>query len=152
MVNSLIIRKALQSDYQLLTDISFKAKKYWKYPDKYYEIWKDELTITTDYIKNNLVYIAEFENKIIAYYSIVFYQNEYYLEHIFVLPEFIGNGIGTHLMEHARVIAKAEEIKELKIMVDPYAKGFYEKIGARFIENISSNIEGRKIPLFEIKL
>jgi len=39
------IRQAQDFDSELLTDISFAAKKHWKYPDNYYDLWRDELTI-----------------------------------------------------------------------------------------------------------
>jgi hypothetical protein len=32
-----------------LTEIAFSAKKYWNYPNEYYEIWKNELTINEEY-------------------------------------------------------------------------------------------------------
>ena len=44
------IRRALPTDALFLTSISFGAKRYWNYPEEYYEIWHDELTITKDYI------------------------------------------------------------------------------------------------------
>ena len=44
------IRQAQPIDSELLTEISFAAKKHWNYPDNYYDLWRDELTITKDYI------------------------------------------------------------------------------------------------------
>lgn len=44
------IVKANNNDADILTEIGFSAKKHWNYPDNYYEIWKDELTITDGYV------------------------------------------------------------------------------------------------------
>ena len=46
------IHKARDSDCARLTEISFAANKTWNYPGKYYDVWKDELTITKDYIND----------------------------------------------------------------------------------------------------
>jgi hypothetical protein len=40
------IRQASQADCEILTEISVSSKNYWNYPKEYFEIWKDELTIT----------------------------------------------------------------------------------------------------------
>jgi hypothetical protein len=35
--------------------------------------------------------------------------------------------------------------------VDPNAKGFYEKMAAKYLHDIPSNIPGRNIPVFRIE-
>jgi maltose O-acetyltransferase len=49
----IIIRKARPEECVTLTDISFAAKHFWNYPEKYFETWKEELTITKEYIRRN---------------------------------------------------------------------------------------------------
>lgn len=50
------VRKALPGDSQPLTRLSFVAKRYWNYPEEYFNIWKNELTISPDYIGKNIVF------------------------------------------------------------------------------------------------
>lgn len=52
---NILIRRAEDKECNTLTSISFAAKRYWKYPEEYFDIWKDELTITEDYINQNEV-------------------------------------------------------------------------------------------------
>jgi hypothetical protein len=33
--------KAQSTDFELLTEISFAAKRHWDYPDSYYDLWKE---------------------------------------------------------------------------------------------------------------
>ena len=163
VIENIIIQKAEKKDETLLTKIAFKAKKHWNYPKYYYQIWKDELTITKDYIFQNIVFKAQFENEIIGFYSIVenkddfwsgevFVQKGYWLEHIFVLPEYHHKGIGKLLIDHAEQVAKERRIERLLIFVDPYARGFYDKVGATFLTDSKSSIPGRLIPIYELKL
>ena len=39
-------------------------------------------------------------------------------------------------------------VSELRIFADPNAKGFYEKMGAEYLEERPSSIEGRTVSLF----
>jgi maltose O-acetyltransferase len=153
------IRIALPGEAGMLTEIAFAAKRTWKYPDSYFEIWKDELTITKDYINSNIVFVAESDNQLVGFYSIVVVQNDFkagnvmvkkgfWLEHLFIEPSFQRKGIGRLLMEHALNYCEENWIDNLKIFVDPHATGFYDKMGARFLENSLSSIEGREIPVY----
>jgi hypothetical protein len=49
------IRKAKSEESRILTDISFASKRFWKYPEAYFDIWKKELTITEAYVQKNIV-------------------------------------------------------------------------------------------------
>ncbi|MDP3481580.1 MAG: hypothetical protein Q8R88_17590, partial [Desulfoprunum sp.] len=65
-----MIRSAQQDEAQLLTEISFAAKGYWNYPEEYYAIWKNELTITPEYIENNDILVYEHDGTAVGYYAI----------------------------------------------------------------------------------
>lgn len=153
------IRIALPGEAKILTEIALASKHTWKYPESYFEIWKDELTITKEYINNNIVFVVESDNQLVGFYSIVVVPNNFmsgnvlvkkgfWLEHLFIEPSFQRKGIGRLLMEHALNYCEENWIDELKIFVDPHAVGFYEKMGATFIENSPSSIEGREIPVY----
>ncbi len=157
------IRKADCKDASVLTKIAFAAKKHWNYPEKYYNIWREELTLTVDYINRHIVFMAIYRNIVLGFYSIVenksdcysgeiFIKKGYWLEHIFIDPKYHNLGIGRLLTEHARKISAEREISELLIFADPFAKGFYDKIGCRFLYDSKSSIPGRLIPVYELKI
>ena len=158
---SLKICKAESINALLLTEIAFAAKKHWNYPEEYFEIWKDELTITEKYIADNTVFNAILQNKIVGFYSIVhnpedFYSGEvfvkkgYWLEHIFILPEYHKKGVGSMLINHAKEQCRQKKLNELFIFVDPFARGFYDKIGAEFLYDSKSSISDRLIPVYAL--
>ncbi|MDQ7096703.1 GNAT family N-acetyltransferase [Desulfosporosinus sp. PR] len=157
------IRQAKPAESAVLTSLSFASKRYWNYPEAYFAVWEKELTIAPEYIHNNIVYVAEIKGNISGYLSIVevkedfwagsvFVRKGLWLEHIFILPELIGKGIGSHLMAFALDICRKRAIDRLLIFSDPNAKGFYDKLGARFIEDSPSSIEGRTVLLYELEL
>jgi GNAT superfamily N-acetyltransferase len=157
------IRPAKDKENGVLTNLSFASKRYWNYPKEYFDVWRKELTITSDYISANIVYVAEVNKKVVGYFAIVEVQKDFlagkvivkkgfWLEHIFILPEFIGQGIGTDLMAEVKHICSKTKIDRLYIFSDPNAKGFYDKIGARYLNESPSSIEGRTVSLFELEV
>lgn len=157
------IRKANVTDSDILTEIAFSAKRHWGYPDEYFQTWKNELTITLDYIHQNIIYKAQIDDMIFGFYSIIenktdFYSGEilvkkgFWLEHIFIKPEFHRMGIGRLLIEHALSVSREIRISELLVFVDPYARGFYDKMGAEFLHESKSSIPSRLIPVYKLKI
>jgi Acetyltransferases len=157
------ISKAQEADSDALTEISFAAKRHWNYPEYYYERWKNELTITREYILNNIVYKAQSADLILGFYAIVdnksdfwsgetFVKKGFWLEHIFIKPEYHKLGIGRLLIEHAGTVSKNMGVSDLLIFVDPYAKGFYDKMGADYLYDSKSSIPGRLIPVYNFKI
>jgi maltose O-acetyltransferase len=55
-------------------------------------------------------------------------------------------------MKNAQETCKELGIEKLYIFSDPNAKGFYLKIGADYINESPSSIDGRTVALFEIKI
>lgn len=155
------IRIALPEDSLILTEIAFSAKRTWDYPESYFEIWKDELTIKEEYIRNNIVLKAIVNEDIAGFISVVevpedftsgkvFVGKGFWVEHIFIRPEYQQKGIGSKLLEKTCSLCIEKGIEILKIFVDPYAEGFYKKEGAEFIYESPSSIEGRNIPVYQI--
>ena len=162
-IKKIQIRQAQDIDSDLLTEISFTAKKHWNYPDNYYDLWRDELTITKEYINQNIVFNALYQDAVIGFYSIIenkadFYAGEtfvkkgFWLEHLFIKPEFHKQGIGVFLINHAKQVSKDLGISDLLIFVDPYAKGFYDKLGADYLYDSQSSIPNRMIPVYDLKI
>ena len=65
------------------------------------------------------------------------------LEHLWVLPDHMGRGIGTRLFHHI-----AARTGEFTFTSDPQADGFYLKLGARVIGQVESDYQGRTLSLF----
>lgn len=156
----MIIRPATERDSKVLTEISFSSKNHWKYPAEYFEIWRNELTITGEYIRNNHVQIIETNGEAVGYYSIIELENDLeitnftmkkgvWLEHVFIRPECIGKGYGKKLMQHLVQLSKKHQWKELKILADPHSTDFYKKLGAKYIKEIPSNIPARTVSYLE---
>lgn len=155
-----MIRPARNDESESLTHISFKSKAYWDYPEQFFDVWRNELTITQKYISDNDVFVLEENGFPIGFYSIVELKNGieisgikinkgYWLDHMFVLPEFIGNGFGKRMFEHLKNYCRNKNIIDLGILADPNAKSFYEKMGCNYQREYPSTIKNRTTPFLK---
>jgi len=156
-----MIRTAKTSEHELLTKIAFLAKKTWNYPNEYMKVWKDELTITPVYISENIVFVFEEENHVKGFISLAknneermvgnnYIEKGYWMDHLFIHPKFQNLGIGKQLMFYLQNYCKKNGIASLLVFVDPFAVGFYKKLGALFVRISASSIPGRELPVYKI--
>jgi GNAT superfamily N-acetyltransferase len=143
------IFRAGPEDADALTRIAFAAKGYWGYPGRWIEQWQEALTITPGFVGDNEVYAAVLEGEMGGFYALVERGREVELEHLWVLPEHIGAGIGRALFDHAARRTAALGATTLSIEADPNAEGFYRRMGARRVGENVYEIEGhrRELPL-----
>ena len=106
-LSKIVINKAIEDDSNILTEISFAAKRHWKYPDNYFDLWKDELTITKDYINQNIVYKAQLGDLTLGFYSIVENKSDFYSGETFVKQGFRNNFVQHTLYEVIRPLSNA---------------------------------------------
>ncbi len=137
-----------------LTQIAHAAKSYWGYPAQWIEIWRNQLTITPTFIEQNEVWAAEVDGTLLGFYALTGAGARVQLEHMWVMPVAIHQGIGTALYRHAVQQARALGAEVLEIESDPNAEGFYQHMGARCVGEVSYVLEGqrRALPLLEVDL
>ena len=143
-----MLRRALPEDATTLTQIAVDAKRHWGYPEHWIKHWESDLTISSDFIRDNHVYVAEEDGEIRGFYALVVSGDKAELEHMWVTPACIGTGIGKELFLDAMERAAALKVRGVELSADPNAAGFYERMGAVQIGETESVIDGqvRKLP------
>lgn len=139
----MIIREAAITDAAALTSIAHDAKRYWGYPEHWLRHWQDDLTISPDFIADNIVYLAETEGQALGFYALVVREDKAELDHLWVSPAHIGTGVGKQLFLHAMQYAAKANIPAVEILSDPNAEAFYRKQGAHRIGEELSEIDGQ---------
>lgn len=156
MINktTLQIIRAQPEHAALLTEIAVSAKRHWNYPETWMQIWLPELTISSDYIALHEVWMMANAEKPIAFYALLAQVKDDELEHLWVLPEYIGRGIGKQLFQHMLERCKLFNISALKIYADPNAQSFYEKMGAKKVGEYATQMDEqiRILPVMEFKV
>ena len=148
-----MIRRATTDDVATLTNIAHDAKRHWGYPQHWIEHWRDELTISNDFVSENEVYVLASDDEVRGFYALVVRNDKAELEHLWVTPKHIGTGVGKELFLHAMQRAGSRDVTEVQISSDPNAEGFYQKMGAHRIGEIRADMDHkpRTVPRLAVK-
>jgi GNAT superfamily N-acetyltransferase len=145
-----VIRRALPADARALTRVAHAAKRHWKYPEDWIRRWRDALTVTRRFVEHHPVYCAVRGARLLGFYALSGVGPTRELEHFWVAPEHIGRGVGARMFEHAVATLRADGARVLRIASDPYAEGFYLRMGARRVGEWPSTPGGRTLPLLAL--
>ena len=148
------IRYAVPGDAETLSQVAINAKAYWGYPKNLLEVWKRTLTFSPEYFNENESWVAEADNRPVAFYTLQEKAGTAWIENLWVLPDYIGQGVGKQLFLHALSRTRELGYRILQLEADPNAVGFYEKMGMRKIGERHSEAEGqpRIMPIMEMTL
>ena len=148
------IHRARPEQAETLTQIAQAAKAHWGYPERWMELWKPQLTFSSDYFEENESWVAEMDQRPIGFYTLLEREGNAWLENLWVSPDIIGQGVGKRLFLHALELSRQRGFVTLRLEADPNARGFYEKMDMKKIGERESKIEGqpRILPIMEIRL
>jgi N-acetylglutamate synthase-like GNAT family acetyltransferase len=136
-----------------LTQLAIRSKAVWGYDDEFMERAKRELTVTPELIERHIVTVAEREGDVVGFCELEVDGRVAWLRALFVCPNHIRTHVGRLLFEHAADLAACLRYKAVKIESDPYAEGFYLRMGAvRTGEVPSGSIPGRMLPMLEYRI
>ena len=145
-----MIVSAKNFDAKTLTDIAVKSKGFWGYSYELIESWREDLTINSKMISDCSVYKFLVDETIAGFYVLNPPKgNAIELEMLFVLPEFIGKGIGKKLLHHSFKEVINFDAKSMTLLADPNAVSFYNSQGFYEIDKKESSIPGRFLPVLQ---
>jgi GNAT superfamily N-acetyltransferase len=122
---------AKPEDAVALTEVAFAAKRHWGYPERWLESWREVLTVKPEFIAGHETHVAVVGDQAVGFYALGRKGDRLDLLHMWVLPGWIGGGVGRSLFLHALERTKALGFRKLEIESDPNAEGFYLRLGAR---------------------
>ncbi len=137
-----------------MTHIALAAKRHWRYPERWIEIWTPQLTFNSEYFEANESWVAVVDDKPAAFYTLLDKDGIAWLENLWVMPEFMGKGTGRRLFLHALEESRQRGYKIIQLEADPNAFGFYGKMGMYKIGELDSEVDGqpRILPIMEMIL
>lgn len=148
-----MILQAVPEDHAALSILTKKSKAYWGYNAAQMAEWDAQLTITPDYISENIVYKLVLEEKLTGYYSFLSSDNETItLDNLFIAPEFMGKGYGKILLDDAIEKARNVGFKTITLEADPNAEVFYSRFGFVTTGQAETSIPGRFLPIMELAI
>ena len=148
----IVIRAAEPADLPRLGEIAAAAKRHWGYPPGWLAAWRAQLTITPAHLTSWHVRVAAHaDGAPLGFAAIAPASPRWMLEHLWVDPGALGQGIGRLLVRDALRAAQAGGSAGLMIEADPHAAGFYLRCGASRAGAIAAAMPGapdRTLPIF----
>lgn len=147
-----MIRRATADDADALSDLAHRAKAHWGYPVTWMREWDAQLTIIPGYLEMHDVWVSEEDGVIVGMCALEDRKDRWNLEHVWVDPACHGRGVGRALVLHALDEARRRHDGVVELLSDPFATGFYERLGARRTGEVPAPMPGAKhrtLPRYE---
>jgi len=146
------IRRARPNEADGLTALAHRSKGSWGYPPDWMATWREELTITPEYVAAQHVFVTEAVGQMTGMAALEVAGTVGRLEHVWVEPDLQGAGVGRGLVQHVLLVARREGCSRVTVVSDPGATAFYEKLGAIPVSSIKAPMPGapeRLLPVLE---
>ncbi|MGF1593160.1 MAG: GNAT family N-acetyltransferase [Kiloniellaceae bacterium] len=142
MTSGRTLRLAKTAECGALSALALRSKAYWGYDPIFLQACRSELAVEPADVAAGRVVVLEEEDTPLGFYALSpgERRDEAEISLFFVEPAVIGHGIGRALWEHAVAKARAEGLKRLKVLSDPFALGFYRAVGATLSGKIRSPV------------
>lgn len=144
------ILKADTTDAEQLTEIAWQSKSHWNYPKEWMELWREGLKITEEIIQKNEVFKLVLANEeIVGCCVLITEEDVLWIEHLWILPNYIGHGFGKQLLETVLQETLQPIHQKIKVVSDINAEIFYQKMGFQTVDQYASKPKGRFLPIME---
>ncbi|MGK4568312.1 GNAT family N-acetyltransferase [Flavobacterium sp. 3HN19-14] len=152
MKRNLIYSEATIADAELLSETAYTSKKNWGYSDELMNLWLQDLTIKSNYITNNKVFKV-FNNEIyLGFFAIQVLENgDAEIDHLWLKPEYMRQNFGQEIFMHIMNYLSSEGYEKAKLIAEPNAIGFYQKMGGKVTGKFQSKIPGRILDIYEFQ-
>lgn len=137
------IRRAKPEEAEALGAVAWAAKASWGYSAAQLESWREALAPSVESVRSPPTYLAELHNKLAGFYQLNVSSQPVELEHLWVHPKFMRQGVGRALLAHAVEYLAGSGAASLHIDSDPNAEPFYVACGAVRIRVLAAPIDGQ---------
>jgi GNAT superfamily N-acetyltransferase len=143
------LRPARPGEAKLLSDLALRSKAYWGYAPEFLERCRPVLTLRPDQVGPRRTVVAEADGAVQGFYTL----DDGELGNLWVDPAHLRKGVGRSLWNHAVETARTLGLKDLLIVADPHAEGFYLAMGAVRTGEMPSEVEpGRRLPQLRARI
>ena len=132
-----------------LTELCLRSKAVWGYDEHFMKACRAELTVTAEKMNSSCFQVADSDRRIVGVAQITLKGKVAELSSLFVDPAWLRR----RLIDWAKRTARDAGAAHLVIEADPYAAGFYRRMGAIDAGTVpSGSIPGRMLPLLKLAL
>ncbi|MFD0915704.1 GNAT family N-acetyltransferase [Pseudahrensia aquimaris] len=149
------MRRPRADECDHITGLCLNSKRSLGYDEAFMAQCEDELTVTPGDLENAEFWGLDRDGQLIGVGALRLdlEKREGEIKTFFIAPDLRGSGVGRLIWAQLLERAGAHGLKRLTLTSEPLSTGFYEKLGFAVIgQEPSGSIEGRFLPLMELKL
>ncbi len=151
-MDELQLGPAAETDIDDINTVILAAKRHWGYSEELISLWLPDMVVDTKRLQIRQFWVVRSEVSIVGVLSLAETDTtEAELEDLWVLPDYMGMGIGRQMMTFVLGYMRQACISRLKIVAEPNAEGFYRKMGAERIGWQPSIPPGRMLPVMVLE-
>jgi len=135
-----------------LKEIAIEAKAHWGYERERVVEWASHGDFTPERLRELTVFVAETDGRAIGWASLISRDQVWWLEDLWIDPEWIGRGVGTQLFRRAAEHAARLGATRLEWEAEPNAIGFYERMGGEYVRDSGVTEFERRLPVMGTNL
>ena len=142
------VRRAIPDESHALTSLCRRAKAALGYPEEWLKEWEPQLLISEEDIRTSNIFVAEQQGAAVGVMALV-PGPPAEIDHLWVEPDAQSKGVGTKLVSHAVLVSREQGWEKLRVVADPSALQFYEKMGFSAIGTLDAPVFGspRQLPV-----
>lgn len=127
-----------------------RSKAYWDWPEEYLSRAIPLHRVTSSYLSSNRCFeVVTQDGALVAFLSVIESEGRATIDNLWVVPEHIRCGIGTTALHFVFELARAHGWRQLWVVPDPPAEGFYRAFGFSDTgERVPSRVSGG--PVFSV--
>jgi GNAT superfamily N-acetyltransferase len=149
---TVVIRAVRPEEGERLKEIAIASKAFWGYELDQVKEWADRGDFSPEQLSRLVVFVAEADDREVGWVSLEPRDGPWWLADLWVVPEWIGQGVGARLFRHAAAHARAHGAAQLEWEAEPNSLGFYEKMGAKYLRESKPSEWGRRLSVMGIEL
>lgn len=135
----------------MLAELAGRSKAHWPYPASFVARFVRGIALTPEVVATNDIWVADRDDVVRGFYTLLHRGARCVLDDLWLEPAEIGHGSGRLLFEHAAARAAAAGAATMEWEAEPYAVGFYERMGA-VTESWTDSPLGRGLPVMRLAL
>jgi GNAT superfamily N-acetyltransferase len=137
------VRPVQADEGERLREIAIAAKSYWGYDRDRVKEWAALGDFSPGGLRQKDVYVAAIEGIPVGWAAAMSKADVWWLDDLWIAPEWMGKGIGSQLFSHAAEQGRIAGARRMEWEAEPNALGFYERMGGRYLRDSEPGVWGR---------
>jgi GNAT superfamily N-acetyltransferase len=146
------IRMVAPDEGERLRAIAMAAKGHWGYDADRVREWAAVGDFSPTGLRKKNVYVASIEDKAVGWAATIGRGDVWWLDDLWIEPEWMGKGIGRRLFLHAAEHGRRAGAIRMEWEAEPNAAGFYESMGGRYLRDSEPGVWGRVVAVMGVDL